>query len=206
MFSVDTEQMRFCNKCMKDKPSIEFGKMAGTKTGRLANQCQACVSERQRGWKEQNKQLCSLSAEEAAVLVCKRCKEEKNGSDFGFSCERKNGRTATCLACSRLLDRARYARDTEKRRTQAKWGAIKQKFGLSRQEWEGMFKQQGGACAICNIVLADSIRTRACVDHDHSTGKVRGLLCPNCNQALGLIGDDLSAAENAVAYLKRHRE
>lgn len=59
-----------------------------------------------------------------------------------------------------------------------------------------MVKQQDGRCAICNRKAKT-----LCVDHDHDTGFVRGLLCFRCNQALGFFGDSTQSLERAVDYM-----
>lgn len=70
-----------------------------------------------------------------------------------------------------------------------------------------MFTEQGGVCAICNQPETHtSSRSRRvkmlAIDHDHKTGHIRGLLCNNCNRAIGLLGDDIETLLNAVEYLR----
>lgn len=66
-------------------------------------------------------------------------------------------------------------------------------YGITLEQYDEMFRQQGGACAVCGSVPK---KNRLSVDHDHATGKVRGLLCMNCNIALERVG-------KLQAYLKR---
>ena len=64
-----------------------------------------------------------------------------------------------------------------------------------------MFNKQNGKCAICGkhqIELKQSL----CVDHNHTTGKVNGLLCTRCNGAIGMFNDDIILLEKAINYLK----
>jgi hypothetical protein len=61
-----------------------------------------------------------------------------------------------------------------------------------------MFEAQAGLCAICKTAPAEHI------DHDHSTGKLRGLLCLNCNHGLGKLLDDIATLESAIQYLRGH--
>jgi len=70
-------------------------------------------------------------------------------------------------------------------------------YGLSDEDFGAMYRDQGGRCAICED------ETRLNVDHDHETGKVRGLLCRRCNVALGFLRDDPELADLAAAYLRR---
>lgn len=60
---------------------------------------------------------------------------------------------------------------------------------------------QGGLCAICKQPPSSGRYKKLCVDHDHKTAKVRGLLCYNCNMGLGYFHDNSIALEAAVAYL-----
>jgi len=73
------------------------------------------------------------------------------------------------------------------------------KYGITRQQWEDMAKNQGYCCAICKTKQP---KKRMAVDHCHSTGKVRGLLCSSCNMALGMIKDNILIAESLIRYLK----
>jgi hypothetical protein len=73
-----------------------------------------------------------------------------------------------------------------------------QKYGLTPGDVERMKAEQGGLCAICRRQDA----WRLVVDHCHDTGRVRGLLCDRCNQALGALGDRVEALERALHYLR----
>ncbi len=79
---------------------------------------------------------------------------------------------------------------------------FRKKYGITLQDWEAMFDAQHGRCAICVIPLGG---IKVCVDHDHDTGKVRGLLCNRCNQGLGYFSDDTSVLEGAISYLEASR-
>ena len=82
------------------------------------------------------------------------------------------------------------------------------RYGLSEADYEHMFTEQGGVCAICGKPeTTTSSRSRRVkmlsIDHDHATGKIRALLCNNCNRGIGLFGDDMEVMMNAVEYLRR---
>ena len=76
------------------------------------------------------------------------------------------------------------------------------KYGLTPSEYYALLSVQGNTCYVC--LRAPGSR-RLCVDHDHVTGKVRGLLCGKCNTYLGHIKDSIEATERLVTYLKRAR-
>lgn len=74
------------------------------------------------------------------------------------------------------------------------------KYNLTLEEYSKLVESQDNKCGICNKVFTNNIQ--ACVDHDHTTNIVRGILCRNCNYGLGLLGDNLESAINVVNYLK----
>jgi len=75
-------------------------------------------------------------------------------------------------------------------------------YRLTSQEYLQMLADQDFSCAICecNITGTDKV---LCVDHDHKTGQIRGLLCGSCNRALGMFKDSINNLSNAIKYLKR---
>jgi hypothetical protein len=83
---------------------------------------------------------------------------------------------------------------------------IKSKYGITLDQYEGMLAEQGGRCAICytfdNVYAEQQDRSFA-VDHDHETGKVRGLLCQTCNRMLGMASDSPDRLRRAADYLER---
>jgi hypothetical protein len=78
---------------------------------------------------------------------------------------------------------------------------LKTKYGISIALYDALLAEQGGCCGICGAKSCKTGR-RLAVDHDHSTGRVRGLLCNLCNTALGKLGDSVESLERAIAYLK----
>lgn len=76
----------------------------------------------------------------------------------------------------------------------------KHKYNLSAEEYYHMFEEQGNRCAICERSFDD---VPAFVDHDHKTGKVRGLLCPKCNTLLGMVNDNPDILRKAIMYLEK---
>jgi hypothetical protein len=83
---------------------------------------------------------------------------------------------------------------------EAKGKYLKNKYDLSLKEYEELFNIQCGVCIICHKPPTEQ-KPFLVVDHDHETGKVRGLLCNNCNVALGLFGDVVENLRSAARYL-----
>jgi hypothetical protein len=78
-------------------------------------------------------------------------------------------------------------------------GALRKNYGISLDEYEALVKSQNGVCAIClRFPNANGVLH---VDHDHETGRVRGLLCMSCNVAIGYLCDDLEIVSRLVKYL-----
>lgn len=89
----------------------------------------------------------------------------------------------------------------EKWKSDVRARVLKSKYGITPEEYERMFEQQGGVCAVCKRPPG---KRRLSVDHDHETGEVRALLCTRCNMALGYADESPSILQGLIDYLKRH--
>lgn len=85
----------------------------------------------------------------------------------------------------------------------AKIAARAAKHGVRLEGRQKLFDAQNGKCAICERELAGPMERKVHVDHDHATGKVRGLLCHHCNVALGNFQDSTHVLRRALAYLEK---
>ena len=81
---------------------------------------------------------------------------------------------------------------------------LKHKFGITLDIYNDMFEQQKGCCALCGRHQTEFSK-RLAVDHCHTSNEVRALLCAYCNQALGLVREDVEVLENMITYLKKFR-
>lgn len=75
---------------------------------------------------------------------------------------------------------------------------LRTKYGMTQNDYDKMFEDQRGRCAICRRPQKSSLD----IDHSHITGRVRGLLCGNCNRGLGLFSDDPDILDAAAQYLR----
>lgn len=86
-------------------------------------------------------------------------------------------------------------------------GNLRRLYNITLSDYQLLLKKQNGKCEICErhetIKLRGKVKNLA-VDHDHKSGKVRGLLCSACNRAIGYFGEDIKVLESALIYLKRH--
>jgi hypothetical protein len=98
-----------------------------------------------------------------------------------------------------------YKRDWNKRNRERFYGyALKELYGITREDYDHMLQEQKGRCAICRKPPGNEPRKRLHVDHDHRTGKVRGLLCQICNMRVGTL-ETFPMVKKALAYLEKHR-
>lgn len=78
-------------------------------------------------------------------------------------------------------------------------------YGIGIEEYKSMQTQQKGRCWICQVEEKDLTKTLH-IDHDHKTGKIRGLLCNSCNRGLGFFKDEPVLLERAITYLRKSSE
>jgi hypothetical protein len=117
--------------------------------------------------------------------------------NYGYS---RGCRCAGCVEAGRVYHAAYALRTRDKKRENDR----KRAYGMDPGEYESMLERQDGGCAICgndSSAGTNSGRRNLCVDHDHDTGEIRGLLCNNCNRAIGLLKDNRALLLRAADYL-----
>lgn len=144
-----------------------------------------------------------------AMKKCNRCKMTKPLTEFHKHNQLKDGYRGTCKVCRR----AELAGDPRHKQRQKEWyqknkskkrnDLLIKLYGIGTEEYEKILAEQNGSCKIC---WAEPTGKSLAVDHCHSTGRVRGLLCSRCNQALGLFNDDCDRLQRAIKYLEVNRE
>lgn len=154
------------------------------------------------------------------MKTCTRCKKPKDESEFYKNRSKKDGLDSACKAChvnnnrtdevrkrQRNYMRVYYLRpEAGKKRKEYTENPVNKErrrilnllreYGLSGEEFKKMLRNQEDKCAICKEHLI-----KPCVDHCHSTGKVRGILCNTCNLAIGYLKDDPDLLKRAIEYL-----
>jgi hypothetical protein len=111
-------------------------------------------------------------------------------------------------------DRAAYMREYSRKMRAvnpdySKNAFLKRRYGIGIDRYNEMLAEQNGSCAICGKAEGNEIRGKVvalAVDHCHDTGKIRALLCSNCNTALGLFNDDVALLAKARAYVVYHQQ
>ena len=138
---------------------------------------------------------------------CRGCHTLKPEVDFSRKTSSPDGRQSQCRACRKayatrnrkvLAEKAKiyYARPEVKERYRS-W-QMQREYGISSEERDNLAKSQDWKCAICKWPEGDG---RLHVDHDHFTGKVRGLLCGKCNRGIGMFSDNPLILAEAISYL-----
>ena len=160
-----------CQDCGASK---ERSKMDGP----LPKRCPKCAKERVRkrstSWQEENRERANQNA-----------KKHRQKPDYPtYNKERKK------------MDRSDPMKNKRIKRTK-----LRSKYGLTDDQIDELFESASGRCPVCLEVFLDSGKKKACVDHDHATGEVRGLLCSACNTALGFLDDDQKRITRLASYL-----
>lgn len=142
---------------------------------------------------------------------CSRCGEVKPLEAFHRHATSKNSRESICKICrynsnqqwkaNNIVRHREYARNYNKRRRDAGYREGVAKYGLTQEGFRAMILAQNGKCCIC-----DKTMVSPCVDHDHETMMVRGLLCRLCNAGLGALGDKPETLVAALRYLQRSNQ
>lgn len=143
------------------------------------------------------------------VVYCPDCKQNRPVKDFHSNKSRKNGYSCYCRECTSIRNRQRRSLPESPARQREAF--IKWKYGISQKEYLEILENQGYKCAICGVDHQETKRPGnlkhsgesfgLCIDHCHTTGKVRGLLCNQCNRALGLFQDSSYILQKAKEYL-----
>lgn len=103
------------------------------------------------------------------------------------------------------IERNCYQKHKDKRATYKKSFIFAKRYGIKIEDYNKILDNQNGKCAICERHVSDFNRLLA-VDHNHKTGKVRGLLCFSCNVAIGNFKDSIDILRKAVKYLEDNDE
>lgn len=121
----------------------------------------------------------------------------------GCSWERNTlqGKSKKCPSCKTLRDLSMF-RSNNQCATCVRDRHILKTYGITKQQYKDMLKRQKGCCAICESKTSKTNQTEFFhVDHCHTTGKVRGLLCSKCNSGLGSFEDNPKFLQRAISYL-----
>lgn len=135
------------------------------------------------------------------MKTCSTCKADRPADQYHRSASTTDGLDPRCKPCRKVATQ-RHAIDPQRKRE----AQMRRLYGIGVTEYDAMFEEQQGLCAICGMteqMTRLGVTRGLCVDHDHETGKVRGLLCAACNFAIGKFQDDPTRLRSAAEYLER---
>jgi len=185
--AIGPDVPRACTDCREVKPGDQFYWKRRDR-GQRQTRCIDCFVARRRaegalpkGW---------MRSDDARP--CISCGVTKPASEFHFKVKMTNQRQSQCKPCQ-AADPARQL---------ASWRSRLREYGLTEEQYDALHASQGGCCAICSTEKLGTTYDRLYVDHDHATGQVRGLLCMNCNTAIGHMRDDPELLRRAAAYIE----
>lgn len=140
---------------------------------------------------------------------CKFCKKIRVLSDFYKHPRAIDGYQNKCKFCAKAYNKKHYKENRKLVLERGRQRVLNKSYGLSLIDYDRMFEEQNGVCALCGEPESVKHRNtnainRLSVDHNHETGKIRDLLCNRCNLLVGKVESDLSLVELAVDYIERH--
>ncbi|WP_405878667.1 endonuclease VII domain-containing protein [Streptomyces sp. NBC_01136] len=175
------EDVKCCVRCGEYKPYAAFARKRSNLDG-LQRHCRDCASDYHRTHQQSlGRKVRPKMVVPEGHKLCLKCGEVKPWTEWHRNATASDGLSTRCKACRAVEGRASH---------------LKRHYGMTEAKRDEMVASQMGLCVIC--LKAPAVH----VDHCHETGRVRGVLCFNCNSAIGKLGDDPDAVRRAAAYLE----
>lgn len=198
-----------CLKCQETKEITDFYRDSSNISGYMSV-CKSCHSKQMYiKYREKHGEVRGTTFNDGTARRCTRCKEIKPFEEFVKRGPKRGGYGTECKACKRVRSSEEYhASPIEQARIRGK--NLKKNFGITLEEYNAMLTLQNGLCAVCRkeetrIDPRRRIVSSLAVDHDHTTGAIRGLLCYTCNMALGFLQEDPDRIQSLLAYLLKYK-
>jgi Recombination endonuclease VII len=177
--------LKRCPDCGQEKPLEMFGVNRSRPDG-LAHYCKDCFRARAARSYRQRRQNAGFVVREVVVVpdghkFCRSCERTLPVTEFSVSRRQRDGLNSQCKQCKGARQRVHR---------------LQRIYGLSAEDVQSRIDEQGGLCALCRERPAEH------VDHDHQTGRVRGVLCFLCNVGLGQFTDRPDLLRRAIDYLE----
>lgn len=173
--ALDDADDRLCTHCRTRKPLAEFTKWHRGRGG-LAPHCKACKKRKRLEYCERNRERLAKKQREYRL---------ENIESIKAYAKRYYQENKTLFQKHRIKNR-------------------RKKYRITDADFDRMAREQDYLCAICKAPPVNHRFKTLCVDHDHATGKVRGLLCHNCNAAIGMLKDSVTIIRSAANYMEFH--
>ncbi len=210
------DKVKLCPSCKTEKSIDKFNKRNGIKSG-LQSHCKECQTKDREKLKNTIKEITEYK-------ICIKCLIKKSKNEFYTSSTSKDNLSRYCKICDRDI-KTKYRKNNKERiknyskkyreshkqqikestttqeyKKQNKERSLKYLYNLDIKKYNDILILQNNSCKICNISFQ---KTKICVDHDHLTGKIRGLLCRKCNTGIGLFNDSIILLNKATIYLSQ---
>lgn len=178
--SPPTQKPKTCSLCGICKHPSEFSSSYSARDG-LQSRCRSCQLDYVRKKQSENRKRNARNPSVPENKKCGRCRIVKPGTQFHRNRTTKDGLNGFCKRCQLFVERLR-------------------KYGITKEQYEQLIAKQNGRCAICGE--QETERSVLCIDHCHDNGHIRGLLCDNCNTAIGMMKNDPRRCVSAARYLE----
>ena len=138
------------------------------------------------------------------MQVCKECGVEKPWNEDNFYKDKRRAhRYRTCKVCWHKKCRKWAEEHPERTKQMSTRSALRIRYGITPEEKQTKFEAQGSCCAICKT--RDPGKRDWVIDHDHVTGKNRGVLCDHCNKGIGHFYESMEALREAANYIEKYK-
>lgn len=189
--------IKICSCCKESKTIDQFNKNKSCPDG-LRYTCRACESAQGKVRYYKDIEETHRKNRAKGKLSHSRHREKFNAATRAWRLKNPESVLAANIAFRTSPEFAGYIREQQ----------LRKNYGLTPEDYDRMYDEQGGKCAICK---SDDHKGRKSVkywpiDHCHTTGKIRGLLCFRCNSGLGNFKDDIDSLKQAIEYLEKHLE
>jgi hypothetical protein len=191
--NITPENLKKCPKCKSILLKINFHKNKSTKDG-LNAYCKVCTCKDNNLRWENNKEK---------ILAKNKEYYNKNKEIHALKAKiyRENNVEMLSEIGKRYRERPEVKVQTKKR---SRTYELSQ-YGITEDIYSDMFNSQNGCCAICGIHQSE-LTKKLNIDHNHTTDKVRALLCGNCNRGLGIFKENINSLKSAVKYLNKYKQ
>jgi hypothetical protein len=177
------EEVRTCSKCAVTKPIVEFSVQTARDGKRsTCRKCRDCRNTAFHAYYEKNKAKLREASRIASAEFRAKNPELARSRSYASRDKRKKNRPEE------------YARAAYR-------SFVRRRYGIKLEDYDRMFAEQNGRCAVCGVANNGKFRFFA-VDHNHTTNAVRKLLCNHCNSAIGYLREDPAIARAAAEYLE----
>lgn len=174
------DNMKHCVVCEQELPATkEYFHVASNRADGFRGECKVC--------RKNNKLKREVQKLEKRCTTCKLLKPNTDEFFHRLSIERGTNRSQ-CKVCHTASQRN---------------SKLITAYGITLDEYDRMYTKQNGCCFICKD---DFEKFKLVIDHNHITGKVRSLLCSNCNTGLGMFKENKNTLLNAIKYIDHHGE